>query len=328
MADYQTSLKAMDQSFSVNDSPDKSLVGIVMCTFNGARFLQDQLDSIAHQSYEHWRLYVSDDGSKDNTLVILNKFASRYPPGKVVIFHGPRLGFAKNFLSMLARKEVNGDFIAFSDQDDIWLEDKVEYALKLLRDISDNTPALHCSRTNYIDESNHGLGLSTLFTKPPSFPNALVQSIGGGNTMTINKAALNILRPLSSSANGFSHDWWIYLVVTALSGTVIYTSKPLVMYRQHSKNLMGMNTSMLQKWRRIRMLWSGDFRRWNDLNISDLQALYFQMDESIKLSFDNFVQGRQKGILRRLYFMKKSGVYRQTLLGNLGLFFAVVFNKI
>jgi glycosyltransferase involved in cell wall biosynthesis len=318
----------MGQSFSMNDSDHKPLIGIVMCTFNGGKFLQGQLDSISHQSYQYWKLYVSDDGSNDDTLEILSKFASQCAPGQVIIFDGPRHGFAKNFLSMLAREEVVGDFIAFSDQDDVWLEDKLEYALNTLQVLSEKIPALHCSRTNFIDENSCVLGSSTLFAKPPSFPNALVQSIGGGNTMMINKATLNILRPLSSSANVFSHDWWIYLVVTALGGSVIYTPKPLVLYRQHSQNVMGMNTSLSQKWRRIRMLWSGDFRRWNDLNILDLQALYPQMDSSIKLSFDNFIQGRQKGLLGRLYLMKKSGIYRQTLLGNLGLLFAVVFNKI
>jgi hypothetical protein len=89
-----------------------------------------------------------------------------------------------------------------------------------------------------------------------------------------------------------------------------------------------MNTSLAQKWRRIQMLWSGDFRRWNDLNIFDLQALVSKMSGPTKLSFDCFVKGRQQGLLGRLYFLKKSGVYRQTLLGNLGLLFAVVFNKI
>jgi hypothetical protein len=172
------------------------------------------------------------------------------------------------------------------------------------------------------------LGMSTLFTKSPSFPNALVQSIGGGNTMMINQSALKILRPLSFTATVFSHDWWTYLVLSALGGNVIYSSKPLVFYRQHSQNLVGMNTSLAQKWRRIQMLWSGDFRRWNDLNIFDLQTLVSKMSGPTKLSFDCFVKGRQQRLLGRLYFLKKSGVYRQTLLGNLGLLFAVVFNKI
>jgi len=318
----------MGRSTILTDSDQGPLVGIVMCTFNGEQFLQAQLDSIARQSHRNWKLYISDDGSRDDTLLILNRFAAQYAFGQVTIFNGPQQGFAKNFLSMLSREEVQGDFIAFSDQDDIWLENKLEYALTALQAFPENTPALHCSRTNLIDENDHMLGMSTLFTKSPSFPNALVQSIGGGNTMMINQSALKILRPLSFTATVFSHDWWTYLVLSALGGNVIYSSKPLVFYRQHSQNLVGMNTSLAQKWRRIQMLWSGDFRRWNDLNIFDLQTLVSKMSGPTKLSFDCFVKGRQQRLLGRLYFLKKSGVYRQTLLGNLGLLFAVVFNKI
>lgn len=307
---------------------DLPCVGIVLCTYNGAQFLRAQLDSIARQSHQNWKLYISDDGSQDQTLAIISQFANEYPQDQITIFFGPQRGFSNNFLSVLIRPELQQEFIAFSDQDDVWLENKLETALLSLRDSSRDVPTMHCSRTRYINESDQVIGDSTLFTKPPSFANALVQSIGGGNTMMINKAALEFLRPIALTQEIFSHDWWIYLVVSALNGKVIYEPKPLVLYRQHSRNVMGMNTTLSQKWRRIKMLWSGDFRRWNDLNIATLKPLYSQMSQSIRYSFDHFSLGRHQAFWLRLLMLKRSGIYRQTFLGNMGLLFAALFNKI
>lgn len=307
---------------------DSPCVGIILCTYNGAQFLRAQLDSISRQNHRKWKLYISDDGSQDETLVILDQFASDYPYGQVTIFSGPQRGFSNNFLSVLIRPEIQEEFIAFSDQDDVWMENKIESSLIALKEFANDAPAMHCSRTRYIDESNRVIGESALFTKSPSFANALVQSIGGGNTMMINKAALEVLRPIAQSREIFSHDWWIYLVVSALGGKVIYEPNPLVLYRQHSHNVMGMNTSISQKWRRIKMLWSGEFRRWNDLNIAAIQPLYSQMPLSIRNSFDNFSLGRHQVFWPRLLMLRRSGIYRQTTLGNVGLLFAALFNKI
>ena len=105
-------------------------------------------------------------------------------------------------------------------------------------------PLLFCSRTLTITESGTPVGMSPLFRRTPSFRNALVQSLAGGNTMVLNRAARDIVALASRRARFVSHDWWAYLLVTGAGGVVHYSAKPLVRYRQHAQNLVGANTSL------------------------------------------------------------------------------------
>ena len=315
---------------SVLSSPafqSPALVAIVLCTYNGEQFLQAQLDSIEKQTHRHWVLFVSDDGSTDKTLSLVGDFAQRVGTERVHIFAGPRRGFAKNFLSLVRRPQIDAPYIAFADQDDIWLPEKLQCALAFFEKKEEGL-ALYAGRTRYIDEHDHVLGESTLFSKPPSFANALVQSIGGGNTMMINRHTLNSLRDAPQSLDIYSHDWWFYLLVSALGGTVFYDPKPLVLYRQHGSNIVGMNTTWSQKWRRIQMLLAGDFSQWNMRNIAALAYFRPQMSAHIQNIFDCFVRARKQTLFRRIASMKAAGVYRQTALGNAGLWFAIFTNKI
>jgi glycosyltransferase involved in cell wall biosynthesis len=309
-------------------SSSSAMVAILMCTYNGERFIGAQLESIAKQTHRQWKLLVSDDGSSDRTIKIVREFASRYPAGQVLLFKGPSQGFAKNFLSLLYRPELDCPLIAFADQDDVWLPNKLSQAAQTLYNIDEQMPALYASRTCFIDEQGAVLGESTLFTQPPSFANALVQSIGGGNTMMINRAALNLICAASQNINIVSHDWWVYIVITAMGGVVHYDPIPAVHYRQHAGNLMGMNTTFTQRARRVAMLIAGNFRNWNERNIAALLPLRLQMPEGARATLDAFRAARKKSLFDRVCLMRQVGIYRQTWLGNLGLWFAVITNRI
>ena len=315
-----------DPAFS--STPNDGLtVAILLCTYNGEQFLQAQLDSIAKQSHPNWSLFVSDDGSSDGTLHLIERFSKVVGPDRVHLFSGPGQGFAKNFLSLLTHPQIDAPYIAFADQDDIWLPDKLTRAVSVLQSYR-TVPALYAGRTRYIDEQDQILGESTLFLKPPSFANALVQSIGGGNTIVINHHTLKVMRAVPYPLDIFSHDWWFYLLVSALGGPIYYDSEPYVLYRQHSANVVGMNTTWRQKWLRIQMLLAGDFAKWNDRNIASLRFFRPHMSSQIQHIFDAFVRSREQGLYQRMAGMKAAGVYRQTALGNAGLWFAIMTNKI
>ena len=96
-------------------------VAILLCTFNGARFLPMQLASFEAQDHQDWRLFVSDDGSEDSTLGLAEAFRKKHGADRVFIRKGPQKGFVANFLSLICDPAVNGDYYAFSDQDDVWL---------------------------------------------------------------------------------------------------------------------------------------------------------------------------------------------------------------
>jgi glycosyltransferase involved in cell wall biosynthesis len=303
-------------------------VTILLCTLNGERFLPEQLASIEKQTFKNWRLIASDDGSSDRTKSILHAFQRSFEPGKVEIIDGPRRGAPANFLFLACAENLVGDFYAFCDQDDVWEPDKLARAVDLLKKAGSGIPALYGSRTRLIDENGNEIGFSPLFRKRPDFRCALVQSIAGGNTMVFNQKARELLAFCGADLNVPSHDWWLYQVTSACGGEVHYDVYPSVRYRQHAANVIGSNIGWTARMRRLWMLGEGRFRRWEDLNVTALTRLRPRMSSENRRIFDLFCVARGRPLLTRARMFVRTGVHRQTLLGNLGLAAAVVLNKI
>lgn len=303
-------------------------VGIILCTFNGARYLNEQLSSIADQKYKNWRLFVSDDGSTDQTLELLHIFRDHYGGDKVVIFDGPKQGPTRNFLSLVDRVHQKCEYFAFCDQDDIWHEDKLLRATEILDKIINNRPSLYCSSTRYISESSDYLQESYVFKNSPSFKNALVQSIAGGNTMVFNKTAASILVKTPFTINLEAHDWWAYILITGCDGQVYYDPNPSVDYRQHSGALVGENRTLQAKLIRIKKLLGGRLQRWNVENIKGLEYVADDLSPENLETLAWFQKLRSKFLLIRIYAFFRSGIRRQTVVESVALFLAALINKI
>jgi hypothetical protein len=155
-----------------------------------------------------------------------------------------------------------------------------------------------------------------------------VQSIAGGNTIIFNQKARELLMFCGADVDVPSHDWWLYQVTSACGGKVHYDVYPSVRYRQHEQNVIGSNMGWTARIRRLRMLQSGRFRRWADLNETALTRVRPRMTAENRRIFGLFCQARHEPLSRRATIFAQAGVYRQTLLGNLGLVAAVVLNKI
>jgi len=301
---------------------------ILLCTFNGERFLAQQLASLEQQTFKNWRLIASDDGSSDQTKSILQAFRKSFEPGKVRIVDGPRRGAPANFLFLACAKNLVSDYYAFCDQDDVWEADKLAHAIGVLEQAGLDVPALYGSRTSLIDEHGKTTGFSPLFPKTPTFRSALVQSIAGGNSMVFNRKASEMLAFCGADINIPSHDWWLYQVTSACGGQVCYDAYPSVRYRQHAQNVIGSNMGLAARLRRLRMLRQGRFRHWSELNVAALTRIRPRMNAENQQIFDLFCKARHRPLLQRAAMFAEAGVYRQTLLGNLGLAAAVVLNKI
>ena len=303
-------------------------IAILLCTYHGQHYLAEQLDSFKAQSHSNWEVWASDDGSEDDTHAILKTYQQKWPAGRLSIHFGPAEGFAANFLSLTCKASIEADYYSYSDQDDVWETDKLERAVRWLETVSPNIPALYCSRTRLVDAENNEIGLSPLFSKPPSFANALMQNIGGGNTMVFNNVARALLRAAGEDTPVITHDWWDYMLVTGCGGKVFYDSYPSLRYRQHDGNLVGMNATWAARFKRMRMLWEGRFRSWNDSNIAGLRKLQHKLTPENRETLDRFANARQMSLIPRLLHLRRSGIYRQTLFGNLGLIAAAIFGKI
>ena len=300
-------------------------VTIVMGTYQGERFIKEQLDSLAAQIHYNWRLYVSDDDSSDKTREIIRHFSTTLN-NDIILVDGPCQGFTLNFLTAICQAP-EADYYAFSDQDDIWEPDKLERALSILQSVEENRPALYCGRTHIVDAAARSIGLSPAFLRPPSFANALVQNIGGGNTMVMNRAARELLRTAGVGEDVVSHDWWTYQLVSGAGGYVHYDLQPKVRYRQHGSNLNGANSTIIARAQRIRLMFQGRFKTWTDRNVRALNRARHLLTPESRDLIDALVEVRAHTFPRNVILLSRSGIYRQTFRGTIGLTVATAFGK-
>jgi glycosyltransferase involved in cell wall biosynthesis len=307
------------------------LVAILMGTMNGARFLPEQLDSLAAQTHQNWVLIASDDGSTDDTLRILKVYQAKWPAGKLIIKEGPKQGFCVNFLSMACDSSIKADYYAFCDQDDVWLPNKLEVAVdniaahQLHKGVT--LPYLYCGRTSYVSEKLEPIGISPLFVFPAKFRNALVQSIAGGNTMVFNQQTKFALEKVGV-VDVPSHDWWLYLLVSGIGGEVYYDKVPQILYRQHDDSIVGENRSFTSKCFRAYTLLRGRFRNWNTKNIEALCVVNGMLAEDNQEILRLFKLMRSAKLIDRFRLMEVCGLYRQTWRGTMTLYLAAFLKKI
>jgi glycosyltransferase involved in cell wall biosynthesis len=274
-------------------------VAILLCSYNGERFIREQLDSIRAQTHQNWKVWVSDDGSRDGTLKILSEYRQAWGPDRLEVVTGPSRGFAANFLSVVCRPEIRADYFSYADQDDVWEKDKLARAIERLLVLGTDSISLYCSRTRLIDEGGAPLGLSPLFTQKPDFRNALVQNVGGGNTMVFNAEARRILFAAGPDLDVVAHDWWTYVAISAAGGRIVYDPEPSLLYRQHGGNLIGSNQGLAARLTRVRLLMQGQLRRWIDANVAGIRRIAAWLPAPQQRIFVEFDRSRQGGIVRR-----------------------------
>jgi glycosyltransferase involved in cell wall biosynthesis len=310
---------------------DTPLVAVLLCTYNGARFLAEQLESLEAQTHQNWAVIASDDGSSDQTLEILQKYQAKWPSGRLIIRNGPQKGFCRNFLSLACDPQIEADYYAFCDQDDVWLPNKLEIATGNIisnqecRDIK--WPYLYCGRTAYISSDKKPLGFSPNFRFPPSFRNALIQSIAGGNTMVFNQKVKNMLERVGL-VDVPAHDWWVYQLTTAADGVVYFDKVPQILYRQHSQALIGGNSTFLAKLKRLKMLLKGRFFHWTNQNVIALNRAKGEMSRSNADILSLFTTLRGAKLKDRFRLLEVCGLYRQTWGGTISLYLAALLKKI
>jgi glycosyltransferase involved in cell wall biosynthesis len=223
-------------------------VVVLMSTYNGERYVRKQAESILAQLPEGGRLLIRDDGSHDQTVAVIESMQDL----RISLVRGRNIGFVRSFLMLLAEAPNDADMVMLSDQDDIWLPDKVARAWATIG-ASGSVPTLYCCRLRLVGPDLSPLGLSPLWPRPPSFQNALTENIVTGCTAAINPAALRLLRECGDTGRIYFHDWWLYLVVSAF-GQVVFDPEPTILYRQHGGNAIGMGAGLARYWTILRFL--------------------------------------------------------------------------
>jgi glycosyltransferase involved in cell wall biosynthesis len=301
---------------------------ILMATFNGEKFLVEQLESIAAQTFKNWRIYVSDDGSSDGTLAILTRYQELWGSDKLIIINGPQKGFAQNFLSLACDKNIKADFYAFSDQDDLWMPEKLKVAIEHILTFSNKEQAYgYGGRTTYVDEKLKFIGYSPLFVFPRTFRNALIQSIAGGNTIVFNQKVKFLLEK-TGALPVIAHDWWLYQLITASGGIFFYDSKSFIYYRQHIDSVIGSNQSFKDILNRLGYIINGQYKQVINQNVECLLRCSFVFTSDSVEILHMFNKMRQAKFKDRLRLFEVCGLYRQTWRGTISLRLFSILNRL
>ncbi len=228
-------------------------VAVLLSTFNGARYLPQQWKSLMAQTLQPEIVFVRDDGSTDETKEILAGYAAT--DSKVRIFAGKNVGPAESFLTLI-READDADYYALCDQDDVWLPEKLEAAANsLMRNgRAPSDIALYCGAYFIVDRDLNRKSICRQPRRPVGLENALVENMATGCTVVLSNGAKKAIESCAPDIDKIMmHDWWLYLVVSAL-GRVVWGDKPFVEYRQHDANAVGAGVG-LQLWmRRLRYL--------------------------------------------------------------------------
>ena len=214
---------------------------VVLSAYNGSRHIAEQIESIRAQSLTEWKLIVRDDGSTDNTIEIVKSFAARDPRISLVSDALGNIGPWASFAELLKiARDSRADYVFVSDQDDVWLPDKIETQLPLLERRREQ-PALVHSDLKVVDENLKEIHSSFKEFQRASYDandplrTLLIHNAVVGCTIGVNRALLDFGLPIP---DGVWHDWWLALCA-ALTGSIESTRAPSVLYRQHAHNVVG-----------------------------------------------------------------------------------------
>lgn len=218
-------------------------VCILMSTYNGEKYLEEQIKSILQQEGVHTFILARDDGSKDQTKALLECYSNI---GKVSYYSGENLGPARSFMRLL-NDAPDCEYYAFSDQDDFWKPEKLRTAVEVLKSYS-GIPALYFSQTQLTDE--HLNPTETKKIHPLlTFGESLVYEFAPGCTMVMNKKLRDIV--CSYTPNYLKmHDVWVYSIALSIGAKVIFDPVPHILYRQHGRNAVGQGYGITEAWRR------------------------------------------------------------------------------
>jgi glycosyltransferase involved in cell wall biosynthesis len=227
---------------------EKPSVAVLMSTYNGERFLEEQINSVLAQEGVEVTLYIRDDGSTDNTKNIICAYRDR-----VNMICGENMGVGNSFMQILYEAGHSYDYYAFCDQDDIWLNTKLCNAIDKI-DMYD-TPTLYCSNQTLVNSSGDVIGLRHAQKVDTSYMQILCNNRISGCTMVWNQPMQLALsaperRPSKELLKKRIHDVWVVMVATII-GTVVYDEESFILYRQHENNVVGVKeSSLITEWKK------------------------------------------------------------------------------
>lgn len=303
---------------------------ILLSTYNGEKYLKEQLDSIQNQSYQGIEIIARDDVSSDSTVEILKSY------GVKLIETKQNLGAKRSFAELLKYAVANreAEYFMFCDQDDVWYSDKVEKTLSKIHKMENKfgrVPLLVHTNLEIVDENLHTLSSSMweyeyILPQYNSLNRLLIQNTVTGCTVIINRALAK--KCLHIPDNAIMHDWWIGLVASYF-GKIGYIEESTIKYRQHSKNTIGAKgfqvNVLMHMLSLIKSLLFKDTKYINHMQINITQAKSFldmfkhELDVEAKTMLQEFTTLEKKTVWQKRAVLWKYKLLKQGLIRNAGL---------
>lgn len=284
-------------------------VNILMSTYNGQQFLAEQIRSIQDQSYTDWTLFIRDDGSSDNTKEILKDFERQ--DSRIHLIDSDKsdnLGVIKSFHKLVNHDKA--DYYFFSDQDDVWLPNKLELSLKEAQNYPVDLPLMVYMDLKVVNQDLEIMTESMVKSQSHHANTELVQELTE-NTVTGGVAMINhaLAEMWQVTYDILMHDWYLALLASAF-GNLVFIDQPGELYRQHSDNVLGARTlsKRFKKWIRPHILFAV---YWDLIKNSQKQAchlLQMPLSRSNRELIEAFVTIMDKPMLERFRILRKYGL--------------------
>ncbi|MDO4973572.1 MAG: glycosyltransferase family 2 protein [Eubacteriales bacterium] len=299
-------------------------IAVLMATYNGEKYVAEQIDSLLAQTEKSWELFIHDDGSTDHTADVLKKCREQNPD-QIHILSGPACNGAKDNFFFLMR-QVKAPYVLFCDQDDVWLPEKIELEFRRIKELEaqfgTDTPILVFSDLSVVDSKLNLIAekMSVYQKLDPGhikLKDLMIQNVITGCTVMMNRALAEKALQVQATDSIIMHDWWCALAA-ACFGKISYVDRPLVLYRQHGENSVGAKDISSLKYLTARLKKRQDIK--NSLTATQRQTEFFVNTYNISdpaLCAYGRLGARNK--VRRLWFYAKNHIRKSGWQRNLGL---------
>jgi len=217
-------------------------VQVLLSTYNGEKYLKEQIESIIRQEEVELSILIRDDGSNDKTIQILTELAEKY--NNITFYQGENLGPARSFMELVKYSEDDVSYYAFADQDDVWKSKKMITAIQKLQK-HEEIPSLYISAVEIVDENLNSIGIKKVVGNP-TLEGAIIKNFAYGCTQVLNKKMRDIINQYEPNYL-IMHDSWITRICYAIGGNVIIDENSYIQYRQHTSNVVGAKEGGLKK---------------------------------------------------------------------------------
>lgn len=287
----------------------KNNILVLLSSYNGEKYIKEQIDSILNQKTEYEvNLLIRDDGSTDGTRNILEEYKETYA-GRVQIVYGENIGYIRSFFELIKMAEGH-KYYALSDQDDVWLENKLDAAVKMCDGEETELPLLYGSSSCLVNTELEPFGETQKQLRGITFYNTIIQNIFPGHTQVFNEALCQLLKKEIDYSKIYVHDSWI-TNIAILYGKVIFDNHSYTLYRQHGSNEVGFGKGIVGWIReRIKRVKKNDNKKYSEQIHYFYEECHGDMDELQKKEMEKFI-GSQKIWIKRIGYLFVTKMYRQ-----------------